>query len=194
MLGKIRPLIDTHEWDAAGKRYAEALVFALLINGYLCLYHLDMPGVLLLLILSLVSATILLNRGFLWADSMAQAWKKWFARVVAMVIGLAFLGMVYFPWPINLAFFVSAPALERVADQVLEDGYIQRPQWAGLFYVFDSDQQDGNVALITNARYGGRLGLVRFSNERIPEVYAGPMFNLNWDHQLFGNWYFQAED
>jgi hypothetical protein len=99
-------------------------------------------------------------------------------------------------WPLRLAFFVSQPALDRLADRVSAGEVIRRTEWAGLFLVVGSDFDpiSRNVGLITDANPGGRSGFVRLGPGIPPERHKGPFHNLDYDVHITGLWWYQYED
>ncbi|MFN0060774.1 MAG: hypothetical protein ACKVX7_20150 [Planctomycetota bacterium] len=120
---------------------------------------------------------------------------------VAAPLGACFLicappiTMLIHPWPLLIAFFVSAPALERLADEAVAGQPVVEPRWAGLFRIEQSqvDPKTQSVALITFDAPGGDSGLVRFTSVA-RENYNHPLINLNFDIPLVRNWRYQSED
>ncbi len=51
-------------------------------------------------------------------------------------------------WPLRVAFLVSMPALNRIADRVEAGEQIRRPEWAGVFLILKtkSGQHEGDLA------------------------------------------------
>lgn len=107
------------------------------------------------------------------------------------------LWMAVMHWPLRVAFVVSAPALERLADRVEADNMPRAPVWAGLFRIVDFavDRKTGNVAaLIVDDDATGRSGLVRLGSGVPLEARHGPLFNMAFEGHLSGRWWSQEED
>ena len=88
--------------------------------------------------------------------------------------------------------------MEHLADRVESGQAVTSPEWAGLFRVVASavDPSTGNVGLIIDADPSGRSGFVRASvGPGIPAARSdGPFYNLNFDLQLRGRWWYECED
>jgi hypothetical protein len=114
---------------------------------------------------------------------------------LVLVLGLAPLTMVTL-WPLHLAFRVSRPALERLADRVAAGKGLGGPQWAGVYWVVggEIDPMTGNVGLVIDASPGGRAGFTRLGPSTPPESYALPFVNLEMAIRLGDRWYYEAED
>ena len=65
---------------------------------------------------------------------------------LATVITFMFAEMVAYPWPITLAYVVLEPALEPLAEQTLEEGFLDWPHWVGLFYIVTYEIEDDDFA------------------------------------------------
>lgn len=167
---------------------------ASLIGAYLCIYRLSIGGMFLLVVTAFLLAPLACGFGISWARSLEGRSTAWGAGLLVLVVSAAPVSMLVFPWPLHLAFFVSAPALERVADDALAEGTLEQPRWAGLFRIVDTAVEDGSVALIIDPDRAGRSGLVRVAAGPPREGYSGPMYNLNWDLSLDARWRYQNED
>ena len=95
-------------------------------------------------------------------------------------------------WPLRVAFLVSRPALERLADRVAAGPAPAFPVQAGLYRVVGCaiDPATGNIALITDANPGGREGFVRSQ----PETPHGPFPSLFMSIKFSRRWAFEMED
>jgi hypothetical protein len=95
-------------------------------------------------------------------------------------------------WPLRVAFLVSSPVLERLADQVSAGQAPAFPIRAGLYRIVGSatDPVTGNVALITDANPNGRAGFVRY----LPGTRHGPFCNLFMGMSMSRMWTFEVED
>ena len=106
--------------------------------------------------------------------------------------------MVLTRWPLHLAFFISRPALDRLADQAAAGRIQSVPVFAGVFLVVDTavDPTTGNVGFITDPHPNGRTGLVRvnISPGNASGRVSGPLYGLNGDVPMGGGWRYQSED
>jgi hypothetical protein len=95
-------------------------------------------------------------------------------------------------WPLWVAFLVSSPALERLADRVAAGQAPPFPVRAGLYRIVGcaTDTRTGNIALITDANPGGREGFVR----RQPGTPHGPFSSLWMGMRLSRRWAFEMEE
>jgi hypothetical protein len=106
------------------------------------------------------------------------------------------LSMMFTLWPLRLAFLVSRPALNRLADRVAAGGSFDHPEWAGLYRVVDAKRavRSGKVALIIDANPSGASGFVRIGPQPVPPDSLGPLYGLNLDEEMDWRWRYQEED
>jgi hypothetical protein len=104
--------------------------------------------------------------------------------------------MMVTPWPLRLAFEISRPAMDRLADRVAAGHGYGGPQWAGLFYIAasDVDAETGNVGLIIDPDPSGRSGFARAAPGVAWERYARPFRGQNFSDRLGGRWSYENED
>jgi hypothetical protein len=114
---------------------------------------------------------------------------------VVAIISIAPLTMLLTRWPFRLAFLVSRPALERLADQVVAGAPVTSPRWAGVFVIVGSaiDPNTGNVGLLTHPDSSGRSGFERYG-ARGSRGAAGAFYNFWSVTELDANWRFAEED
>jgi hypothetical protein len=95
-------------------------------------------------------------------------------------------------WPLRVAFLVSSPALERLADRVAAGQAPPFPIRAGLYRIVGcaTDPCTGNIALITDANPGGREGFVRYQLG----TPHGPFSSLWMGMNLSRRWAFEMEE
>jgi len=164
-----------------------------------CVYFLSMAGLVFMSLIWLVPFPIMVCAGVTWAvkTTHRNASPRRSALVAwPLVLGLGFapLTMLLSHWPLRLAFQLSRPAMERLADRVAAGQSLTAPEWAGMFYVVDSavDPASGNVGLILDPSV--RSGFVRVGPGISPEQNLGPFYNLNVNEHLGGRWSYQNED
>jgi hypothetical protein len=98
-------------------------------------------------------------------------------------------------WPLHLAFLVSRPSLERLADQVATGQVSGFPRWAGLYRIAGSavDPSTRNVGLMIDPNPNGPTGFVRMGpgaswNREGPFRWDDLGVNLGW------GWEYREED
>jgi hypothetical protein len=116
------------------------------------------------------------------------------AWTLAIALAVLPLATSFTFWPLRLAFLVSSPAMNRLADRAA-GGVPVRSAWAGLYRVNGTmvDPVTGNVGLVTDRDPSGRGGFVRV-RPGTPNRGGGPFFNLYLDIPLGGGWRYQKED
>lgn len=109
---------------------------------------------------------------------------------IVAAVSIAPITMLFTLWPFRLAFLVSRPSLERLADRVAAGAPVSTPVWAGPFRIVGSavDPTTGGVGLITDPDPSGRKGFQRSGPS------GGPFYNLFFDLQLTEKWKYADED
>jgi hypothetical protein len=179
-------------------------IVALVANAasfLLCVYLRNIGGVFLMLVVSMASVPAMLGVGAAWAMQATEpnaVSRRSSATAWTTILSLAFapLTMLCTPWPLLVAFQISRPILETIADRVATGRDYGRPQWAGLFYVVGSavDPGTGNVGLIIGQDACGRSGFVRVGRGVPIEENSRPFVGLNFNDHLGGRWAYQNED
>ena len=162
--------------------------------AYASVYQLDFTGFVVMFMGAFVFVPVTLGFGIRWSLQEERRSGPAVALVTTLVLSLAPVGTFIFPWPLHLAFMVSSPALEQLADETVENGPLDQPTWAGVFRVSSTCMENGNVALIVGRHTSGRNGLVRVAPGPPRESYYGPLYNHNWDFPLSERWRYQSED
>jgi hypothetical protein len=111
------------------------------------------------------------------------------------VYGLAMLPLLtlWTLWPLHVAFAISRPSLDRLADQVAAGKAVGFPRQAGLFRVRGAavDRASGNVGLMIDP---GHIGFVRLGTGSRPGA-AGP---IDWSGNIIievgSGWSYHEED
>jgi hypothetical protein len=167
---------------------------------FLGIHALNLGGLVLLLLDWFLSFPFILGLGAAWAAEATRrdaVPRRSPMAVWLMVVVLAFLPltMLLNGWPLRLAFLVSRPDFDRLADRVAGGETPSLPTWAGVFRVVGSavDPATGNVGLITNADRSGRSGFVRI-RPGAGGRRRGPFYNLNLDLALGAGWWYECED
>jgi hypothetical protein len=146
---------------------------------------------------------IVISTGAAWAGAATRRTARprrspWLAWPLVLALGILPLTMLVTHWPLRLAFLVSRPAMNRLADRVLAGQAVISPEWAGLFRVVGSavDPTRGNVGLIIDANPSGRSGFVRVgAGVRVPAGRSvAPFYNLSFDLPLCDRWWYACED
>jgi hypothetical protein len=200
------PLIGVLCWMFRDFRRLSALCLAItgvaanVICFVLCIYLANYFGFVVSFLFWLATFPLILGAGSAWAlkstrrNAVGRRSPLW---VWPLVLGLAVLPltMVINRWPLWLAFRVSQPSLERLADRVANGQVLVTPELAGLILVVGSafDSATGNVGLVVHPDPNGRSGFVRLGPGVPPGQTAGPFFNQSVN-SLGGRWSYQEED
>jgi len=96
-------------------------------------------------------------------------------------------------WPLRLAFLVSRPSLDLLANQVAAGQNVTFPQRAGVYWFVGSmiDPSSGNVSLMIDPNPGGPTGFVRMGPQRDG---AGPFSASGLGVDLGWGWEYRQED
>ncbi|MEM1070979.1 MAG: hypothetical protein AAGI63_18885 [Planctomycetota bacterium] len=121
----------------------------------------------------------------LFATVTAKTIRGQFVGVAAVAILLATLVL---GTPLRLAFRLSRPSLDRIAERVADEEQIQTPFWVGPFRIRKAElDRNGVVCLWTDDSPQGRTGFVRHEPSELP-------FNL-WSHTVLDHdWQLIHED
>jgi hypothetical protein len=190
-----------------GFRRVAALCFGVagglanLATAMVCIYKLKLGVAILSIWGWFILLPIILGAGAGWATAATGATVEsrrspFLVWPLVLVLAFAPLSMLLTHWPLRLAFLVSRPAMERLADRVAAGQRITRPELAGLFLVVGSgvDRAKGNVGLIVDADPSGRSGFVRLGPDVPEHDTYGPFYNLNFNEHLADRWFYQDED
>jgi hypothetical protein len=192
-----------------GQRVAAFRGFAiasLVVNGSLAglsIFSYSLMGVVRMALGSFLGLPMILGFGVAWSAAATRrgaVHRRSPVLTWPIVIALAImpLTMLFTHWPLHLAFLVSRPALDRLADQVANGQAPTGPVRAGLFIVVSTalDPTTGNIGLIIDPDPAGRSGFVRIrqTSGASPAIAVGPLYNLAADLPLNKDWHFQNED
>jgi hypothetical protein len=166
--------------------------------GALDAYFLNMTGQALSLLAATFIFPLILGFGASWSAQVTRRGisprrKSAVVWLVVLAVVASPVSMVFTHWPLRLAFFLSRPALDRLADRVAA-GETPGPEWAGLYRIVTTEGSTwGEVALITLDRRGGDSGFVRAGGP-VPQGRIPLMVNSNYYVRLGGRWHYQDED
>ncbi len=98
-------------------------------------------------------------------------------------------------WPLYLAFYLSRPSLERLADQVAAGQAVTQWRRAGVYSIAESDLDpgSGNVGLFVDPNPSGPSGFLRIRSG-LPPYYPGRPFATDMNVELPGGWEYRVED
>jgi hypothetical protein len=96
-------------------------------------------------------------------------------------------------WPLNLAFAVARPELDRLANQVAAGMPVRFPRRVGLFKLTAATlvPVSGHVGLRIHENGASSSGFVRLNPRAIPGTY-GPFMGVNFDVYLGGGWWYRG--
>lgn len=156
-------------------------------------------GRLLFLIWALALMPVVVGLGVAWGWMATRPGTKR-RRSLGLVFSCVFL-QTAFPvvasatlWPLYLAFHLSRPSLERLADQVAAGHPVVTTQWAGAYRIEASEvDAAGNVALIVDPHPGSPRGFVRVRSLD-PPYYSGRPLASDLCVDLPGGWQYHVEE
>jgi hypothetical protein len=110
---------------------------------------------------SLVFIPIVPGFGLAWATSQPSRGRKAVAAVaVGLVVAFA-VSILQTHWPLRLAFHLSSPALNRLADRVSGGGTVRPGERAGLYFIRGGSIVGGDTMLVIDPDPGGLSAFVR---------------------------------
>jgi hypothetical protein len=164
-------------------------------------YFLNIAGYGLAFALTLVHLPVSLGFGISWASQATSRQAEprrhpTLAWSLVVLLGLLPASMVGTFWPLRLAFLLSLPAMNRLADRVRAGEQIHEPEWVGLYRVLAARRVQGTdrVAVLINNNPGGGSGFAHLGAKPDDRSLPRPMSNLNLDVRLAGGWSYQDED
>jgi hypothetical protein len=139
-----------------------------------------------------------LGAGIAWATAVTRreatgTVRPWLAWALVAVLGMAPAILIGTDWPLRLAFLVSEPALNRLADQAAT-GKAQIPAWAGVYRVTGLSVSRGvSVSLVINPNPGSRTAFVRLAPDWLPERVFGPLSHVGPVRGVGKGWWMQSD-
>jgi hypothetical protein len=153
------------------------------------------------LIVALFGSPLCVGFGVAWADSNSNRAPREFGSMIgswllATLSVIVPVTMFFTDWPLRLAFLISSPALNQLADRVAAGYEVVEPEHAGLYRIVASERQpeSGSVALIVAEDFTGDTGFMRLGanwmNSNLPPLLLNPFFDV----RLNRRWVFMVED
>jgi hypothetical protein len=179
-IGRLRPKLAS--WEFIGSAIClKVSLFA----AFACLPIFHKSA---LLFSSIAFIPIVPGFGLTWIT----AHDRWAARVRAtLVVAVAvsvIASMLATHWPLKLAFYLSSPALNRLADRVESGEAMTKPEWAGLYLIYSvrAFNATGDLILRANATRGMMAGFIRRSGAakgaRREALYYGTAWDERWNY------------
>ena len=138
---------------------------------------------------SLVFVAIVPGVGLAWVASRPLRSQR--LRAAGLVIALTAIpcSMIAYRWPLHLAFYLSSPGLNRLADRIESGGKVIPGEWAGIYRVWGSmkDSRTGAPVLVIDPDRRGIFGFCRHSKTPPYPSDQGDQFNG-------GRWYAIDQD
>jgi hypothetical protein len=163
--------------------------------AFIIAYFYSRGGLVLMFLASTLFVPLVIGSGITWAKSrtVSQCISRSTAWVVVWFLVMLPISMMGTHWPLYLAFKVSRPAMDRLADRVARGETLTSPEQAGLYWIIMAKKEpsNSNVALIFDDDPAGMSGFVRFG-DLLSE--SGPMTNLNFNISVGDRWFYQNED
>ncbi len=179
-----------------GSGVAEVILF-----GVLGVTFLGMYWEIIRILLGMILLSIPLGAGIAWVKQpISDAPASHRSRFLAWVLVFGMVGlptsMVFQNWPMRLAFLVSRPAFDRLADRIEAGESPRWPVYAGLFQVSGIARGHSgtpNTALTIGANPNGNTWFVRSSTPTSsltvpPQVFVSEKLTAD------GRWWHQEED
>ena len=179
-VGRLRPKLASWEFIASAIWLNVSLFVAF---AYLPIFHKSA-----LLFSSFAFIPIVPGFGLAWITAR----DGWAARArAALVVAVAVLviaSMLVTHWPLKLAFYLSSPALNRLADRVESGEAMTKPEWAGLYLIYSVRPftANGDLILRANATRGIMAGFIRRTGAakgaRREALYYGTAWGERWNY------------
>lgn len=128
----------------------------LVLYGYQPVFH----NAMLPFLAALALVPIALGLGLAWATD-GRGRSRWSRAAIVACTTLLAISMIATRWPLHLAFHLSSPALNRLADRIESGGTLAPGEWAGLYRIRGSMPLNGDTALIVDPDPRGMSAFVR---------------------------------
>lgn len=162
----------------------------------------DISGQVLTFLLLLVTEPVIVGCAIAWTVANLQrppSGRYWLGQIAVISVFVFPWTMVLDPWPLRVAFWISRPALNRLADRIESGLPIESPATAGVFSIVKANRGpvgSRNIALILDDDPSGRSGFVRIIDPIDPYGNEADrlMTNLNFNIRFDQSWSYQDED
>src|SRR5262249_19699893 len=142
-------LIGAVWWMFRGFRRLSALCFGIvgasvdISTVAMCVFLLKLGGLNTIFLGWFCAFPFVVSTGAAWASAATRRTARpkrspLLAWPLVLVLAFLPLSVLFTLWPLRLAFLISTPALDRLADRVDAGGPVTSPEWAGLFRVVSS--------------------------------------------------------
>ncbi len=170
---------------------ASTSILACVVTAWFCVYPLPMLGIHLIYACMIATLPPLAACGGYWMHANRRRDPKkrspW-TQVAVILLGILPSSMALTLWPLHLAFAISRPAMNRLADQVAAGIPVAFPCQVGVYTIVSAKRDLGknpDVALFVDDDPNGPSGFVRSIEPRIsfghdlivPSNYS---INLDW--------------
>jgi hypothetical protein len=152
---------------------------SVLVFGIMAVTIVGTFGWFLRIVLALFVMPIVLGSGVAWIRGTNGRHRRSMAWALVLSFVALPMSMAFGDWPIRLAFRVSRPALDRLADRIEAGDPPRWPVRAGLIRVSGiarGHRHSANIALSIDADSDGNSWLVRSANPEIPLPIPGQVF------------------
>ncbi len=190
-------LLTKNNPEQTKKHYIRLIIGSQVLNFIFVTYFLQTWGSLVMLFSIFLIAPFILSLGIEYSiNSYRSSDKKsipfLMVRLFTSVIASgSLIIMMYYPWPLYLAFKYSESSLNELANQVEKNEELKFPRWAGCFFIWEGQLDNGNVGLILIKAPGNQDG---FRRDALGPWQEGPFYNLNGSVKLSDRWHFQFTD
>ena len=160
------------------------------------LFHEFIKDLNILVYLSVLLVPIFLGSGLKWANTQVRRDGRIKANLpVATLLAIA-LSMVLTLWPLRLAFTLSSPALNRLADRVEAGETVSDDEWSGFYPVRGArvDSYGGKNGVLLTIHLGGRLSTSLFRESVLQPPAANSRENLSFGYRADGRWFYLGSE
>jgi hypothetical protein len=166
--------------------------FALGSTGLISMHFVHEGGTILIFLLSVFTACALFASGSDWCETRTPT--RWCPNYLAVFCVVVFMFLPFstlFSWPLRVAFFLSQPSMDRLADRIEHGSKMTPPEWTGLFLIWNSEisEHTGDTLLITGSDRSDAMGFLRVAEGTMPDDPN------SWPHdlRLSDRWMYQGD-
>lgn len=141
-----------------------------------------------------VTLPVIVGLGVAWAQLANRGLSRVVAHSSMFAMAILPAATLITIWPLHLAFYVSRPSLERLADQVAAGHAVVTTHLAGAYLIRGSAVNSyGDVSLILNPESGGPSQFVRNRSRPFPSLSSSP-FGMEILLNLTDGWHYRVDD